>query len=100
MIERSVLVPTELLADAIDEIEALRTLTRDFMVFLEPMSFARPSNDQKAAELDKAAKILYAAKVLVAKQALDDGLWFAARYVTEAYLQQELRKLVAIIKGE
>lgn len=30
---------------------------------------------------------------LVDKQANDDGLWFDAETITEAYLQQELRKL-------
>lgn len=30
---------------------------------------------------------------IVDKQAEDDGLWFHARYASEAYLQQELRKL-------
>lgn len=35
---------------------------------------------------------------LVEEQANDDGLWFDARYITEAYLQQELRKLHALIE--
>ena len=30
---------------------------------------------------------------LVAEQAEDDGLWFIAQTASEAYLQQELRKL-------
>jgi hypothetical protein len=37
-------------------------------------------------------------KTLVAEQAEDDGLWFDAETITEAYLQQELRKLHAAIE--
>ena len=37
---------------------------------------------------------------LVQVQAADDGLWFHARHVTEAYLQQELRRLHAVIEGD
>lgn len=37
---------------------------------------------------------------IVKKQAEDDGLWFDAHTAPEAYLQQELRKLHAIIEGE
>ena len=36
---------------------------------------------------------LQASLKLVQDQALDEGLWFVAERVTEAYLQQELRKL-------
>jgi hypothetical protein len=35
---------------------------------------------------------------LVHKQAEDDGLWFIARTAPEAYLQQELRLLHALIE--
>ena len=35
---------------------------------------------------------------LVHKQAKDDGLWFIARTAPEAYLQQELRLLHALIE--
>lgn len=34
----------------------------------------------------------------VDRQAEDEGLWFIAKYATEAYLQQELRKLHALIE--
>lgn len=39
------------------------------------------------------------ARKLVDKQAEDDGLWFDAEYASEGYLQQELRKLHAVIEG-
>ena len=35
---------------------------------------------------------------LVNEQAEDDGLWFKAQYATEAYLQQELRRLHTLIE--
>ena len=37
---------------------------------------------------------------LVAAQAEDEGLWFVAETAAEAYLQQELRRLHAMIEGE
>ena len=37
---------------------------------------------------------------LVQKQAEDEGLWLIADNITGAYLQQELRKLHAVIEGE
>lgn len=39
-------------------------------------------------------------KNLVDKQAEDEGLWYNARYITEDYLQRELRKLHKIIEDE
>ncbi len=39
-------------------------------------------------------------RALVAEQAEDEGLWFDAQYITEAYLQQELRRLHALIESE
>ena len=36
---------------------------------------------------------------VVAQQAEDDGLWFIAETAAEAYVQQELRKLHAVIEG-
>lgn len=38
-------------------------------------------------------------RLLVDRQATDEGLWFVAETVTEAYLQQELRRLHATIEG-
>ncbi len=35
---------------------------------------------------------------LVNEQAEDEGLWFLARTVPEAYLQQELRRLHALVE--
>ena len=37
---------------------------------------------------------------LVNRQADDEGLWFIAETAAEAYLQQELRKLHALIERE
>ncbi len=38
-------------------------------------------------------------RAVVDEQAEDEGLWFCARTATEAYLQQELRKLHAVVEG-
>ena len=37
---------------------------------------------------------------VIEQQANDEGLWFNAQTASEAYLQQELRRLHAIIEGE
>jgi len=39
-----------------------------------------------------------ALRQLVNRQAEDDGLWFNARTAAESYIQQELRKLHALIE--
>lgn len=38
-------------------------------------------------------------RVAVNKQADDDGIWFRAEHATEAYLQQELRKIHSIVES-
>ncbi len=40
------------------------------------------------------------AKRIVAEQAEDEGLWFVAQTASEAYLQQELRRLHAAVEAE
>lgn len=37
---------------------------------------------------------------IVNEQAEDEGLWFQAKYTTEAYLQQELRRLHVAIEND
>ncbi len=44
-------------------------------------------------------QILARARRLAAKQAEDEALWLPARTATEAYIQQELRKLHAAIES-
>lgn len=39
-------------------------------------------------------------RALVDEQAKDDGLWFRAQHASEAYLQQALRKLHAVVEGK
>jgi hypothetical protein len=43
---------------------------------------------------------LDAIRALVNEQAEDFGLWFDAVYAIEAYLQQELRRLHAVIEEQ
>jgi hypothetical protein len=46
------------------------------------------------------AQPLTEARSIAAEQAKDEGLWFCATTITEAYLQQELRRLTAAIEGD
>ena len=53
-------------------------------------------DDARAAR----AVVLAEMREMVNRQAEDDGLWFVAQFASEAYLQQELRKLHALIEGQ
>lgn len=58
--------------------------------------------DKRIAELEaniKTQVITEEILELVNEQAEDYGLWFNAKYATEAYLQSELRRLHALIKS-
>jgi hypothetical protein len=46
------------------------------------------------------AEALAAARAIAAEQAEDEGLWFLAATASEAYLQQELRRLTRAVEGE
>jgi hypothetical protein len=48
--------------------------------------------DELTAQRDKVLAV-------VNSQAEDEGLWFVAETAPEAYLQQELRKMLAVIEG-
>ena len=48
---------------------------------------------------EKALACLIRARQIAAEQAEDDGLWFVAETASEAYLQQELRRLTRAIEG-
>lgn len=57
-------------------------------------------NDLRAcADVFAAALDEHAIKAMVDEQAADDGLWFLAHTAPEAYLQQELRRLHAVVEG-
>ena len=49
-------------------------------------------------ELNQAEEALRQIRARVDQQAEDEGLWFKAKTAPEAYLQQELRKLHALIE--
>lgn len=53
-----------------------------------------------ALERDTWMKRLNKVISLVNKQAKDEGLWFKSQYVSEAYLQDALRELHALIEGK
>lgn len=46
------------------------------------------------------AEVLAPIKTLVDKQAEDEGLWYRAQTSAEAYVQQELRRLHAVIERQ
>lgn len=70
----------------------------DFAIDVDEEGLDRDGNARHFFAVVKAAKAILAALRLINKQAKDDGLWFDARYVSDAYLQQELRKLHAVIE--
>lgn len=49
--------------------------------------------------IEAAARTTLQARQLVTTQAEDDGLWFEAETAPEAYLQQELRRLHAVVES-
>lgn len=51
------------------------------------------------AERDRLRKAHCRLQQMVDAQALDEGLWFEAETAAEAYLQQELRKLHAVVEA-
>jgi hypothetical protein len=54
-----------------------------------------PANERVKVLEEAQAKI----RAMIDAMAEDDGLWFVAETAAEAYLQQELRKLCALIEG-
>lgn len=63
---------------------------------------SQPERQEQKPEPKSATgkECLQVARQIVAEQAEDEGLWFVAQYVTEAHLQQELRRLHAAIENE
>lgn len=49
---------------------------------------------------DNAAELWRTAHEIVQEQAEDEGLWFVAESISEAYLQNALRELHRAIEGE
>lgn len=59
-----------------------------------------PRAEHFRARAEKAEQENARLREAVAFQACDDGLWFEATTAAEAYLQQELRRLHAMIEGD
>lgn len=53
-----------------------------------------------AAELERLTAESARIRAVVGEQANNEGLWFVAKYATEAYLQSELRRLHGVIEGK
>lgn len=71
----------------VDSIERSATQSRAFLIDPKVMTW-----------LCTQARRLELVREIVAKQAEDDGLWFVAMDASEAYLQQELRRLHAAVE--
>lgn len=52
-----------------------------------------------ARQFLRASERVNSMQAAAAEQANDEGLWFSAVYASEAYLQQELRRLHTVIEG-
>lgn len=78
--------------------EAARRLFTD----VDPMDMWESNGvtpaDIIAVEAEAREQALERIQAIVNEQAEDEGLWFIAHYLTEAYLQQELRRLHAVIE--
>lgn len=59
-----------------------------------------PTGNHISVQFERTQAMVEAAREEAEKQAADEGLWFDARYATEAHLQQALRKLHEIIEGK
>ncbi len=68
-------------------------------LILAALTSALTETMDRAAEPAAPVAALAALHKLVSEQANDEGLWFDARYITESYLQQELRRLHAAIEA-
>jgi hypothetical protein len=69
------------------------TLTPADIIAMEKISTLEKERDALKGKLERI-------QAEVDRQANDDGLWFNAETASEAYLQQEIRKLHAIIEDE
>ena len=56
--------------------------------------------DHLRAENERLSAERSALQAIVNEQAENEGLWFIAKYATEAYLQSELRRLHEAIEGK
>lgn len=59
-----------------------------------------PAHKRDRERLALVLRSLRSIQRVVDEQAEDEGLWFFSTRISEAYLQQELRKLHAMIENE
>src|SRR5579885_397928 len=88
------------------EHEAILASLRELAAARRELSYAEMAAEAEAKgadefkrERDAARERIAAIQAVVNEQAESDGCWFVAKYATEAYLQQELRRLHAVIEG-
>jgi len=80
-----------------DEIEAALSSFNSAMAY-NPKIMAHCEKETIRAALQSPRVPVIEILETVLEQAEDDGLWFNAKYASEAYLQQELRRLHAVIE--
>lgn len=74
-------------------------ITENFAALQVRLGEECAKSNSLTAEVEKLKGSLAKIRTVVDAQAKDDGLWFYTETVSEAYLQQELRKLHAIIES-
>ncbi len=86
------------MTDTQKAIEALDWVTGETILGSNAIDFCRLYGETIRRAL-KLAEAVEGVLELVNKQAEDEGLWFDADYVTEAYLQRNLRELHVAIEA-
>lgn len=84
-------------------VERLRELLAHVQQEMRPVIGAEATLEDAVLALtaqEQVAGVLSASRRLVNEQAEDEGLWFVAESVTEAYLQNALRKLHAAVESD
>lgn len=75
-------------------------LAKEVTHWREARRTALLAGDVLKAENERLSERLALALEITAEQAEDEGLWCPAATATEAYLQQELRRLHVAVEGE
>lgn len=97
----AIVLAEKILSNPHDKDSDLSILSRQLLLSQKALVKIGKANLEQFAALEGHPVIqLQEAQALCAKQAKDDGLWFKAETAPEGYLQQELRRLHAIIEGD
>lgn len=94
---RGTTVPTKQLLWLLDALDAAEDQIRQWEVNYKVILESGREADKRVAELEGK---LGAAQEIAAQQAEDDALWAQCVYMSEAYMQQELRRLTEAVEGK